>query len=202
MTEDHQPGGGPTPPDATPDGPPPPAAPPVGEPPAAPPWPAQGAPVAATGPGPAQPAAKRPGRLRAIFVIVAIVAVLGVILFAVRNNVDANDLKVGDCFTIPDGTTVQTVEKHPCTETHNAEVVFVGEYSGDTFPISLSLESYVRDNCVPASESYVGRSIDDDPALSIGYFSPSQDSWNSGDRTVSCYVAQPDERDMTESLKQ
>jgi hypothetical protein len=150
----------------------------------------------------AQPTTRRqPGRWRLVLVLGAIVVFLGVVLFAVRNNADVNDLKVGDCFTIPDGTTVKTVEKHPCTETHNAEVIFVGDYTGSTYPVSISLDSFAQDNCVPAAESYVGRSIDDDPALSIGYFSPTQDSWDAGDRTISCYLSQPDDRPMTESLK-
>ena len=76
----------------------------------------------------------------------AIVVFLGVVLFLVRNNVNADDLAVGDCFNIPNGTTISTVEKQPCTETHNAEVIFIGEYTGDTYPISLSLDSYLQDN--------------------------------------------------------
>jgi hypothetical protein len=149
----------------------------------------------------AQPAARKGGRLRALIVIGVIVAILAVILYLVRNNVQANDLKVGDCFVIPTETTVKTVETHPCTESHNAEVVFVGEYSGDTYPISISLESYVSDNCVPASAAYVGRSLDDEPALYIGYFAPTRDSWDNGDRSITCYAAREDEAMTTESLR-
>jgi hypothetical protein len=161
-----------------------------------------GPPPVAPAPGgvPAAPK-KQPGRWRLFLVLGAIVVFLGVVLFAVRNNAEVDDLKVGDCFTIPDGTTVKTVEKLPCTQTHNAEVVFVGDYTGTTYPISLSLQSFARDNCLPASDAYVGRSVDDDPALSIGYFSPTRDSWDAGDRTISCYLSQPDESAMTESLK-
>lgn len=145
--------------------------------------------------------ATKGGKGRPVIIISAIVVFLAVVLFAVRNNVAASDLKVGDCFNTTDTTTISTVEAQPCTNSHNAEVVFVGEYSGDTYPISLSLDRYIEESCVPAFESYVGRAFDSDPALSIGYFYPTRDGWDSGDKTITCYVSQPDESPMTESLK-
>jgi hypothetical protein len=151
---------------------------------------------------PVQPAAAKPGKARPIIIIGVIVAFLAIVLFVVRNNVSADDLKVGDCFTIPNGSTVMTVEKHPCAESHNAEVIFVGEYTdGSTYPISLSLDRYIETACVPAFETYVGRSVDSEPELSVGYFHPTRDGWNGGDRTITCYIAQPDESPMTQSLK-
>jgi hypothetical protein len=145
--------------------------------------------------------AAQAGKKRPVIIIGVIVAFLAIVLFAVRNNVAADDLKVGDCFNTTDKTTFQTVETQPCTQSHNAEVIFIGEYSGDTYPISLSLNRYIDDSCVPAFESYVGRAIDSEPALSIGYFYPDRDGWNSGDRTITCYLAQPDKSPMTKSLK-
>lgn len=153
---------------------------------------------------PAQAAATsaRPGGWRALIIVGVIVAFIAIVLFVVRNNVAADDLKVGDCFNIPDGTTIQTVERQPCTESHNAEVIFVGDYTeGTTYPISLSLDRFIESACVPAFETYLGRSFDSDPELSIGYFYPSRDGWDDGDRTITCYVAQPDEGPMTESFK-
>lgn len=150
---------------------------------------------------PSQPATAKPGKWRAVIVIGALVALLAIVLYVVRNNVSAEDLKVGDCFNIPNGTTIKTVEKHACTETHNAEVIFVGEYTGTSFPISISLDRFIEDSCVPAFESYLGRGVDSEPELTIGYFHPTRDGWDNGDRTISCYVAQPDESPMTKSLK-
>ena len=72
---------------------------------------------------------------------------------------------------------------------------------GETYPISLSLDSYIDEQCVPAFEAYVGRPIDSEPALSLGYFHPSSDGWDGGERTITCYVMQPDESPMTESVK-
>lgn len=158
-------------------------------------------PTAPAGGQPPTPATTTPGRMRPVIIIGVIVAFLAIVLFVVRNNVSADDLKVGECFNIPNGSTVKTVEKQPCTESHNAEVFFVGEYTGDSFPIALSLDRYIDESCVPAFETFVGRAVDSEPALSIGYFHPTRDGWDSGDRTVTCYVAQPDEGPMTQSLK-
>jgi hypothetical protein len=157
--------------------------------------------VAAPTPEPAKPASTK-GRWRPIVIVGAIVVFLAVVLFAVRNNVQANDLVVGDCFTLPESSEVSTVEKQPCTESHDAEVVFVGDYPTGPYPLSFGLESFVGDNCVPASEAYVGRSLDDEPALSIGYLSPTLDGWNNGDQSVTCYLLMADESKSTQSLKQ
>jgi hypothetical protein len=54
---------------------------------------------------------------------------------------------------------------------------------------------------VPAFETYVGRAVDSEPELSVGYFHPTRDGWDGGDRTITCYIAQPDESPMTQSLK-
>jgi Septum formation len=147
------------------------------------------------------PEAPKPSRRRTFLIIGAIVVFLAIVLFVVRNNASADDLKVGECFDIPGQTTIETVTKHPCNESHGAEVIFVGEYSGDTYPISSSLDSYIEESCVPAFESYVGQNIDSQAALSIGYFYPSRDSWDSGDRTITCYALHTDESPMTESVK-
>jgi hypothetical protein len=153
------------------------------------------------GPPPdAVPARPPASRWRAIIVIGVIVAFLGIVLFVVRNNVSADDLQVADCFNVPSETTVQTVEKQPCTESHDAEVIFVGDYSGDSFPIALSLDSFIEDNCVAAFEAYVGQPIDSDPSLFIGYFHPTRDGWDSGDRAITCYVGS-DDGPMSEPLK-
>ena len=143
----------------------------------------------------------KPSRRPAIIIVGVIVVFLAVVLFAVRNNASADELKVGDCLNLPNGSTFQTVEKQACAESHTAEVIFVGEYTGTTYPISLSLDSYIEEQCVPAFEAYVGRAIDSEPELSLGYFHPSHDGWDGGERTITCYLTQPDESPMTESVK-
>jgi hypothetical protein len=164
--------------------------------------PPSGQPPSAQPPSPeAGTTGKQPGKWRAPIIIVGIVAFLAIVLFVVRNNVAADDLKVGTCFDIPNGTSIQTVEQHPCNESHNAEVIFVGEHDGTTYPISLALDRFVEDNCAPAFETYVGTDIESSADLAMGYLYPDRDGWESGDRTITCYVGRSDESPMTESLK-
>jgi len=80
------------------------------------------------------------GRL-AFIGIIAIIAIGGYI-FRDRLSSDAGGLKVGECFDDPAGATrITDVQHHPCTEAHNAEVVFLGELpDGDkTFPTTSAV---------------------------------------------------------------
>jgi hypothetical protein len=160
-----------------------------------PPGPPPGALLPAPGP--------KPGNKRAIVIVGAIIAFLVVVLFVVKDNGAADDLKVGDCFDNPTATSVSTVVHHPCTESHTAEVFHVVEYTGTETvrPISLILEGFVDTACRPVFATYVGKEIDAVPDLAVNYFYPSVDGWSSGDRTITCYATRTDEGPMTTSVK-
>src|SRR3990172_6879284 len=88
--------------------------------------------------------------------IIAVV-VVGALLFRDRLSGSATDLRVGDCFDEPAGTEVAEVQHRPCTEGHDAEIVFVGDYPDqDAFPGQTAFDEYVFDSCVPAFETYLG----------------------------------------------
>jgi hypothetical protein len=157
-------------------------------------------------PAPAAPAqaasATRGDKRRLVLILGGIVVFLVVVLFAVRNNQSADDLAVGTCFDVPGrDTDISTVTSHPCAEAHDAEVFHVAEYTGNSYPISISLDSFIDDACVPAFATYVGEAYDTNEDLTLGYFYPSRDAWDNGDRTVTCYVAREDKAKMTESVK-
>lgn len=146
--------------------------------------------------------APQAGKLRPIIAVGVLVVLLGGILWAVKDNTAADDLAAGDCFNVPTSSSVSTVAKHACTESHDAEVFHVVEYDGGTtYPISLTLESYIDTTCVPAFATYVGADLDTRLDLAIGYFYPSRDGWDDGDRTITCYIANDDESKLTKSVK-
>jgi hypothetical protein len=148
------------------------------------------------------PAPAKPSRMRMVITWAVILGFLGVVLFVVRNQVSADDLVVGQCFDVPDQTEVSTVEKHECTESHDAEVFHVVEYSGsDDYPISLTFDNFVDEQCIPAFATYVGDTFEEREELGMGYFYPSNDTWDDGDRTVTCYLGNIDETKLTKSLK-
>lgn len=152
---------------------------------------------------PTTPPGRKPGSMRPVLVVGVIVAFLAIVLFAVKDNAAADDLKVGDCFDIPTATTVKTVTHHPCTEPHTAEVFHVVEFTGSDMstPLTFVISSFVDTACGPAFTAYVGADLDSVPDLTTGYFYPSIEGWQSGDRTITCYVTKADEGPITTSLK-
>jgi hypothetical protein len=154
-------------------------------------------------PAPTPPAAKPGSRKAGLIAIAILVVPLALILWAVKDNQAAADLKAGDCFNLPTATTFQTVETRPCAEAHTGEVFHTAEYDGRelTVPISFALSGFVETSCGPAFQAYVGKSIDESPDLTIGYLYPTGDAWSDGDRTITCYIARADEGTMTGSLK-
>jgi len=194
---------------------------PTGTPPAAPgtpsesPWgapsaPAPGAPVGGWTPGtPLQPSSRpRAGRLRPIIIAVVIIAVVvGAVVINMVGGKAVTDLQVGDCFDVPtlasESDTVDTVQHHPCTQSHTGEVFFVGDFTGgtDAYPAVSDFDAFARNTCGPVFQTYVGTDLDSSPDLSIGYFYPLEDGWSSGQRSVTCYAEQTDESPMTSSVK-
>ena len=114
---------------------PPPDAPPPVAPPAVPP-----------------PPVRQMSRRRSIVAFGVILAFLGIVLYVVKDNTAANDLKAGDCFDIPSADTVKTVVHHACTEPHTAEVFLVVQFSGSDMqtPLTFVLENFVGTTCGPA----------------------------------------------------
>jgi len=157
----------------------------------------------AQGPAPTPPATKPGSRKAGLIAIAILVVPLALILWAVKDNQAAADLKVGDCFNIPTATTFQTVETHPCAEAHTGEVFHTAEYDGRELavPITFALSGFVDTACGPAFQAYAGQSIDESPDLTIGYLYPTGDAWSDGDRTITCYIARVDDGTMTGSLK-
>jgi len=146
--------------------------------------------------------ASRPSRLRSYIVIGVIVAFLAIVLWAVRNNQSASDLAIGTCFDRPAGSTVSTVEKHSCTEPHDAEVFHVAEYTpAGAYPGNFAFDRYIDGACAPVFESYVGESVDDSAALTYGWYSPTEEGWNKGNHKFTCYAARKDEAKLTDSVK-
>ena len=134
--------------------------------------------------------------------LVAVIA-LGGFLLRDRLSGDAGDLKVGDCFDEPQGVSVVgNVQHHPCTESHTAEVVFLGTIpEAATFPTHAAFEDWVSTNCIPVWNTYTGLNFATDVILGLGYYRPSEEAWNHGDRGMVCYAYRVDGAMMTSSVR-
>ena len=114
----------------------------------------------------------------------------------------AADLNVGDCFMEPDATDdISEVQHRPCGEGHDAEVFAVLNYEGDTYPIEMTLERFIDEQCLPAFATYTGEAFDTQTDLTVGWFYPTRQSWNDGDREVTCYLIRSDGQQLTLSQR-
>jgi hypothetical protein len=134
------------------------------------------------------------------------VVVIGGLLFRDFLTGNPGDLKVGDCFDLPDSDTetVTDVQHHPCTDLHGGEVIFVGDFPGsgsDAYPSDDEMFAFLSEKCVPAYDSYTGNDIADQATYDIGWFQPTEEGWKDGDQGVSCYIYRLDETQFKGSLK-
>lgn len=140
-------------------------------------------------------------------VVLAIVAVIvvGFILFRDRLPGAAGDLNVGECFDQPNTTEdISEVPRQPCNEPHDAEVFLNVDHpaaDGEAYPISMTMDRFVQEQCTPAFDSYTGLDFETATDYDIGYLQPSRNGWNEGDREVTCYIVRSDDAKLTSSLR-
>jgi hypothetical protein len=106
-------------------------------------------------------------------------------------DLDVMSLQVGDCFDDADNLdeVVFEVAAVPCTGAHDNEVFSLqslGASFGDTYPGEDALSEYTYGVCSGTTfDSYVGSSYVDS-SLEVFTFTPTQDSWDDGDREFVC----------------
>jgi hypothetical protein len=134
--------------------------------------------------------------------IIGAVAVGG-LLFRDRLTGGAGDLSVGDCFDEPATIgEVHDVQHHPCTESHDAEVVFVGDMpERATYPTDAEFVDFIRASCVPAFNAYTSLDFEVAAAVDMGYFTPTAQGWTGGDHEMICYAIRSDGARVSQSFK-
>jgi hypothetical protein len=158
---------------------------------------------AAPSPPPPEPA-RRGFNWQGIALRVGIIAaiVVGGLILRDRLTGAATDLQVGDCFDVPaELGEVSEVQHQPCHDAHDAEVFFVADFAGSSYPVISGFDDFVIERCFPAFESYVGRSFEAATELDMSYFSPTLAGWGEGDREVTCYLVNLDKSKLTSSMK-
>ena len=112
------------------------------------------------------------------------------------------DLRVGDCFDLADpaASAVDKTTAKPCTDSHQYEVFFAGTLPDGAYPDDTTVKAYVEANCLPVFGTYVGM-VYDNSKLEIVWFSPIEEGWNQGDRAIQCTVYDPNNSQLTASLK-
>ncbi len=112
----------------------------------------------------------------------------------------------GECFDTPGGSLegmAYDVDTVPCEDRHDGEVFANFEMAGGRYPGDEAVTEAADDKCYSLQYAYAMDSwaIPDD--VDIYYFTPTRDSWNLGDREISCLFGNVDGKGgLTGSLRQ
>lgn len=133
--------------------------------------------------------------LLGVVVLVAVVVAAGAVFYLARDRgaTQASQVRAGDCLAeIPDSSRVLYVKTVSCDQPHRGEVFAVLPLPDGDFPGDAAVMKYA-DKCGPALADYApGASAQADVQLFVLY--PTADSWQRGDRTVTCIATSKNPR--------
>ncbi|MGY4858816.1 septum formation family protein [Cryobacterium sp. AP23] len=101
---------------------------------------------------------------------------------------DVFSLAVGDCFNDEEAEEIDSVQAIPCSEAHDYEAYFAFDVSAEeAYPGDDVISQAAEDGCVAEFPNFVGTSYEES-ALDFNYLSPTEGSWENGDREILCIV--------------
>lgn len=107
--------------------------------------------------------------------------------------------QIGDCIQLSDVDLVESVEGLPCADPHDAQVYSEFELTTDAYPGDDAASTAAGEGCYQRFEAAVGVPYQDEPDLAFTAFFPTQDSWDQGDREVTCLLVRVDNAPWTGS---
>jgi putative regulator of septum formation len=131
--------------------------------------------------------------LLGVVVVVAVAAAAAVYYLVNRDSTQATQVKAGDCLgDIPDSSRVLYVHTVTCDQPHKGEVFSVLTVPDGDFPGDAAVMKYA-DQCKPALAKYAPSAVND-AAIKLFVLYPTSDSWQRGDRTVTCIATSENPR--------
>lgn len=117
-------------------------------------------------------------------------------------DLQVTDLRVGDCFDLkdPDAQEIDAVEAKPCTQPHEYELYYAADMPDGDYPSQDAIDTWIFQNCVPEFAAYVGRDYQESE-LNLLPVTPTEGGWDDGDHAVQCVAYDPDNTELTESLR-
>jgi hypothetical protein len=136
-------------------------------------------------------------------VVIVLLVIGGVFLFRDRLSGDVTDLQVGDCFDEPaSGTTsVTDVQHQPCTAAHDAEIIYIVADTSTSYPSVSYFDTVANQVCTDQATAYIGTDFNTRADINGGYFYPTSDSWDGGNKNITCYIDGPEGTKLYGSLK-
>jgi len=122
-----------------------------------------------------------------------------------EGNVDAFQIRVGDCFDDISGyegeeTEFSSVPGVPCSEPHDNEAFAVFDLDIDTFPGTDAIGELAQESCLQRFSSFVGRDYESS-SLDIFAMYPTPEGWRQDDREVICAVYDMEANKLVGSTK-
>ena len=114
-------------------------------------------------------------------------------------DVSLDDLRVRDCTGALPESEVLTLRVVPCTEPHTAEVFATFPLEGDRYPGDADVTRFAEGGCDRELGALLGDEVETTP-YELFYFSPTEQSWRLGDRTVICLLTAPPGETLTGSV--
>ncbi|MDG4827292.1 septum formation family protein [Asanoa sp. WMMD1127] len=145
------------------------------------------------------------GVLFAVVIVVAAVVGAAVALgnagdSASGGEVSAAKLAVGHCVDgLKETDDLAGLPVLPCEQPHEGEVFAIFALPAGPYPGDAALGRQAQQECLKRFETYAPSSVADDK-VELFYLHPSQLSWTSGDRGVTCVATDPTAK-RTGSLK-
>lgn len=123
---------------------------------------------------------------------IVVVAVVGISVLAgiLDDSAPIADRAAGDCFNNPDREEVSEIDLIDCSDSHELEVFATVPLTGNEFPGDFGVAEQAFEACIEEFEGYVGEPYATS-ALYAFPFSPTEGSWNDGDREALCVVYEP-----------
>lgn len=138
----------------------------------------------------------------------AIVLVVGYIASARRDasgeienpgSVSVTDVRSGDCFNLGEDEEISDVDGIPCSQPHLYQAFHVADHETSTFPTDAEFDAIFASVCLPRFEPFVGTSYDES-VLFASMITPSQSSFDDGDREYICVLYEPDPDDPAQAV--
>ena len=108
-------------------------------------------------------------------------------------------MQTGDCFNLPDGFEVVSIEAIPCTLAHDAEVYKMFDLDDGTYPGDEAVDMAADQGCYEQFRPFVGVAYESS-VLDIFSLIPREEGWNElDDREVVCSVVSFDGSKLTGS---
>ncbi|MGV0811322.1 septum formation family protein [Mycolicibacterium boenickei] len=133
--------------------------------------------------------------LLAVVVLIAVVVAAAAVFYFSRDRgaTEASQVRSGDCLAeIPDSSRVLYVKTVSCDQPHKGEVFTVLQLPEGNFPGDAAVVKYT-DKCAPALAQYAPDATEES-GIQLFVLYPTADSWQRGDRTVTCIATSENPR--------